>query len=187
MSMRSEGGGGDDLFESLYRRYYPRMLRYFRRVFRVSDQDAQELTQDSFIRFFRTIGEYRGEAEWALLETIARNVGFNRVRSLNTIKRGAVQPESLDDGESSRNDPAAAQTHPVDRMITAERATRLRQAIAALPPGQKRCLQFWLNDLSYEEIASVLRISLVAVKSRIRDAKRLLRERLGDEGVLPEE
>jgi RNA polymerase sigma-70 factor, ECF subfamily len=189
MTMQHEGGdGGNELFLSLYKRHYARMLRYFRQVFRLSEADAQELTQDSFLRFYRAMHEYRGEAEWALLETIARNVGFNRVRSLATIKRGAVRPESLDDPQSSRGEPASAgQTHPLDRLIEGERVSRLRQAIAGLPEGQRRCLQLWLEDFRYEEIARVLRISLDAVKSRIRDAKRLLRERVGDEGGLPEE
>ena len=186
MTMGNQGGG-DDVFRSLYGRYYARMLRYFRRVFRVSEADAEELTQDSFVRLYKTMHEYRGEAEWALLETIARNVGYNRVRSLTTIKRGAVRPESLNDPESFRNDPPAPQADPVERMIASERTTRLRQAIAALPAGQRQCLQFWLDGWTYDEIAKTLRISLDAVKSRIRDAKRLLRERLGDEGVLPEE
>jgi RNA polymerase sigma factor (sigma-70 family) len=163
------------------------MRRYFRQVFRVSEADAQELTHDSFLRFYRAMDEYRGEAEWALLETIARNVGFNRVRSLTTFKRGALQPESLDDLDPSHNEPAAMQKDPVERLIDAERVTRLRQAIAALPKGQRQCLQLWLEDLSYDEISKALRISLDAVRSRIRDAKRLLRERLGAEGVLPED
>ena len=99
MTMRQTGGEGNELFESLYKRYYARILRFFERVFRMSKADAEELTQDSFIRFFRTMGEYRAEAEWALLETIARNVGYNRVRSANTVKPGKVRPDSLDDGE----------------------------------------------------------------------------------------
>lgn len=185
--MRSNGGGSDEVFRSLYGRYYARMLRYFRTVFRVSDADAQELTQESFLRLYRTMDEYRGEAEWALLETIARNVGYNRVRAQTTIKRGAVRPESLTETETSRKEPVAPQTHPVDRMIDAERRTRLRQAMAGLPKGQKQCLQLWLDDFTYEEIAKMLRISLDAVRSRLRDARRLLRERLGDEGVLPQE
>jgi RNA polymerase sigma-70 factor (ECF subfamily) len=185
MTMRN--GGGDDLFRSMYNRYYARMLRYFRRVFHVSVEDAQELTQDSFVRFYRTLAEYRGEAEWALLEKIAQSVGCNRVRSLNTIKRGAVKPESLDDLDHPDNHPKSDALDPVDRMIAAERKTRLRQEIARLPRGQRQCLQLSLEDLSYEEIARVLRVSLDAVKSRIRDAKRVLRERLGDEEMLPED
>lgn len=187
MTMRNHGGGDHELFRSLYGRYYARMLRYFRRVFRISDQDAEELAQESFLRFYQAMHEYRGEAEWALLETIARNVGFNRVRSQATIKRGAVRPASLGDPEVSRKEPVATQADPVDRMIDAERRTRMRGGIAELPKGQQQCLRLWLEDWSYEEIARALRISLDAVKSRIRDAKHLLRERLGDEGALPEE
>jgi RNA polymerase sigma factor (sigma-70 family) len=188
MTTRLDGRGGDDeLFRSLYKRYYARMLRYFRQVFRVSEADAQELTQDSFLRFYRAMEEYRGEAEWALLETIARNVGFNRVRSLTTLKRGSVRTESLDDAAESRREPVNVQRHPVDTLIDAERVSRLRQAIAELPTGQRQCLQLWLDDFSYDEISRALRISLDAVRSRIRDAKRQLREKLGGEGTLPEE
>jgi RNA polymerase sigma-70 factor (ECF subfamily) len=181
-------GSDDEWFRGLYVRYYGRMRGFFRRVFRVSDAEAQELTQDSFVRLYKSAGEYSGgESEWALLETIARNVGYNRVRSMTTIKRGAVRTESLDDPDVEHRAPAATQLHPVDRLIDAERVARLRQAIAALPKGQKRCLQLWLDDVSYEEIARALRISVEAVRSRIRDAKRSLRARLGDEGVLPED
>jgi RNA polymerase sigma factor (sigma-70 family) len=187
MSMRQAGGDGNELFESLYKRYYARMLRFFRRVFRVSEADAQELTQDSFIRFLRTMGEYRADAEWALLETIARNVGINRVRSLSTIKRGSVRTESLDDGESVKDAIDPIQVHPADRMIENEQIQRMREAIKELSDGQRQCLQLWLEDLSTEEIARALRMTAVAVKSRVRDAKRALRERLGDEGALPEE
>jgi RNA polymerase sigma-70 factor (ECF subfamily) len=188
MKMRDDGSGGDERFRALYVRHYARMLRFFRQVFRVSEADAQDLTQESFLRFFRAMDEYRGEAEWALLETIARNAGYNRVRSLTTIKRGAVRPESLDDPNVAYREAANAdQKHPVDALVDAERRTRLRQAILELPKGQRQCLQLWLDDFSYEEISRALRMSLDAVKSRIRDAKRLLRERLGDEGVLPEE
>jgi RNA polymerase sigma-70 factor (ECF subfamily) len=186
MTMRNSSGGDDELFRSMYGRYYSRMLRFFRRVFRVSEEDAQELTQDSFVRFYKAMDEYRGEAEWALLETIARNVGYNRVRSLKTIKRGAVQPQSLDEWDQS-HEPVAEQTHPLDKMIDAERMMRVRQAMAELPKGQRQCLQLLLEDFKYGEIASALRMSIDAVKSRIRDAKPLLRKRLGDEGVLPED
>lgn len=183
----TNGGDGNDLFESLYRRYYARMLRYFRRVFHVSEADAQELTQDSFVRFYRAMDEYRGQAEWALLETIARNVGLNRVRSVSTIKRGSIRTESLDDGESVKDPADRKQKDPMDAIIETEQLRRLRQAIEELPKGQRQCLQLWLEDLGSEEISQALRISIVAVKSRIRDAKRTLRERLGDEGALPED
>lgn len=186
MTVRN-GGGGDDLFRSIYRRYYARMLKYFRRGFHLSAEDAEEMTQESFLRFFRTLHEYRGEAEWALLEKIALSVGCNRARSLKTIKRGAVKPDSLDDADHPDNHPKAQEQHPVDRMIDAERRTRMWREISELAKGQRQCLQLWLEDMSYEEISRTLKISLDAVKSRIRDAKRQLRERLGDDVALPED
>lgn len=186
MITRQAGGDGNELFESLYGRYRTRMIYFFQRVFRVSEAEAQELTQDSFIRFFRAMGEYRAEAEWALLETIARNVGYNRVRSVNTIRRGRVRPESLDDGESVKDAIDPTQVHPIDKMIEAEQLRRIQEAIDQLPNGQRRCMQLWLEDLSSDEISRALRLSITAVKSRIRDAKRALRERLGD-GGLPED
>lgn len=187
MTTRNDGEDRHDLFRHLWDRYYRRMLRYFRRVFHLSEADAEELTQDSFIRFYKAMDEYRGEAEWALLETIARNVGFNRVRSVTTVKRGSIRTESLDDPEERNDPPDADRRHPIDTMIETEQLRRMREAITELPRGQRQCLQLWLEDLSQEEISRVLRISIVAVKSRIRDAKRALRERLGDEDALPEE
>ena len=77
---------------------------------------ATELAQDVFVRLYRAIGEYRGDSEWALLETIARNVGYNYIRARTTIKRGAVRAESLDDRDSEK-EPAAVHVDPVDRLI----------------------------------------------------------------------
>jgi RNA polymerase sigma factor (sigma-70 family) len=184
---RQTGGEGNELFESLYRRYFENLRRYFQRMFRVSDADAQDLTQDSFIRFFKSMSRYRAVAEWALLEEIARNVAYNHIRSVNTIKRGRVRPESLDDGESVKDAADPRQVHPIDTMIETEQLQRVQEAIAQLPNGQRQCLQLWLDDRGSDEIARILRLSVVAVKSRIRDAKRALRERLGDEAPLPED
>ena len=141
----------------------------------------------SIVRYYKAMDEYDQDAEWALLETIARNVGYNRVRSLNTRKRGSVRPESLDDGEPGKDAVDTNQRHPIDKMIDNERLQRMEEALKELPPGQRQCLQLWLEDFSSEEIARALQISIVAVKSRIRDAKRALRERLGDEDALPED
>ncbi|HEX7828270.1 MAG TPA: RNA polymerase sigma factor [Thermoanaerobaculia bacterium] len=179
MTNQNGGGGGDDLFRSLYKRYYQRMRRFFRSVFKVSEEDAEELTQDAFVRFFKAIREYRGDAEWAFLEAIARNVGYNHIRSLSTQRRGSVRPVSLDDPAAGFQAPRALVTDPIDSMIEGERRQRLREAITKLPKGQREALQWWLDGLSYEEIARLLRSSVDAVKSRIRDGKRLLRERLG--------
>jgi len=179
--------GNDDRFHFLYVKYYRRVVLFYVRVFRVSEDDAKDLAQDTFMRFFAALDEYRGEAEWAFLETIARNVGFNRVRAQNTAKRSA-HTINIDDPEFARHEPAAPEGRDLaDRQHDANLRKQLHDAIAQLPSGQRQCVQLWLEDFKYDEIAKALRISMDAVRSRLRDAKRLLRERLGEDNALPED
>jgi RNA polymerase sigma-70 factor (ECF subfamily) len=187
MTFRNGGGGRDDeRFKSLYEKYYRRMLRFFTAAFRLSNEDAEELVQDTFLRFFEAMDEYRGEAEWGYLESIARNVAYNRIRSKRTAKRGAPTID-LDNADFLNHEPSVP---PVDFATKQQEALwlqQLRDAIAGLPPGQRQCIQLWLAGMKYGEIAKVLRITLDAVRSRLRDARRLLHSRLGDGGLLPED
>ena len=66
------------------------------------------------------------------------------------------------------------------------RRNSLYEAAAELPEGQKQCLGLWLGGFKYDEVAAVLGLTVDAVKSRLRDAKKQLRVRLGAD-TLPEE
>lgn len=176
----------DDRFQSLYRKYYRRMVRYFVRAFRVSEEDAEELTQDTFMRFLDAMDEYRGDAEWGFLETTAFRVGLNRVRSKKTLKRHAVMVD-LDDPEIGREPVANPEPDYVERQEKAEQRRRLYREIDELPPGQRQCVRLQLQGFKFHEIARALRISMDAVKSRLRDARRTLRAKLGDDNALPED
>jgi RNA polymerase sigma-70 factor, ECF subfamily len=176
----------DDRFQALYRKYYKRMVRFYVLSFRVTEEDAEELTQDAFFRFLEAMDEYRGDAEWAYLETIARNVAYNRIRSQKTAKRGADTVD-IDDRNCVPEPVAPAEPDYAQRQEDARRSKLLRDAIAELPAGSRECIQLWLNDFKYDEIARFLGITLDAVKSRLRDAKKILRARLGDNNALPED
>jgi RNA polymerase sigma-70 factor (ECF subfamily) len=175
----------DDRFQSLYRKYYKRMVRFYVLSFRVTEEDAEELTQDAFFRFLEAMDEYRGDAEWAYLETIARNVAYNRIRSQKTAKRGA-ETVDIHDRNAIPEPAAPAEPDYAQREETALRSKRLRDAIAGLPTGSRECIQLWLNEFTYDEIAKFLKITVDAVKSRLRDAKKILRAKLGDANALPE-
>lgn len=176
----------DERFKGLYQRYYRRIVRFYVQSFHLSEEDAEDLAQDAFIRFYKGMDDYRGDAEWAYMETIARNVAFNRIRSQKTKKRSAnIVP--IDDPQV-RNDPAAGEEPDyVEREVEAGRRRQMRAGIAALPAGQRETLDLWLQGYSYEEIATALRTTVDAVKSRLRDARKALRGRLGDAGSIPEE
>jgi RNA polymerase sigma-70 factor (ECF subfamily) len=186
MTMHDDGGGRDERFKSLYQRYYRRVIRFYVAAFRLAEEDAEELAQDAFVRFYEALDEYRGEAEWAFLETIARNVAYNRIRARQTAKRNAPTV-NIDDTSHFSEPEAVPGPDYVERETAALRRKQLYEAIASLTPGQQRCLELWLGEQTYDEIAAALRITVDAVKSRLRDAKKILRARLGDANALPED
>ncbi|HJQ35585.1 MAG TPA: sigma factor-like helix-turn-helix DNA-binding protein, partial [Thermoanaerobaculia bacterium] len=83
--------------------------------------------------------------------------------------------------------PAPEEPDYAERQEAALRRKRLYDAISSLSPAQRECVQLWLDDFKYDEIARALRTSMDAVKSRLRDAKRILRARLGGDDMLPED
>jgi RNA polymerase sigma-70 factor, ECF subfamily len=180
------GGDRGERFQSLYRKYYRRIVRYFMRAFRVPEADAEELTQDTFLRFFEAMDEYRGDAEWGFLETTAMRVGLNRIRASNTLRRRGTTVD-IDDPAVREQPVAPAEPDYAERQEEADRKRRLHRAIDELPPGQQQCVKARLEGLSYEQIVLALRISLDAVRSRLRDATRTLRAKLGADSALPED
>jgi RNA polymerase sigma factor (sigma-70 family) len=182
MISRTGGGGRDERFEGLYRKYYARVYRFFRKF--GADDEAQDLAQETYEKIYKTFAQYRGEAEWAFIETTARRVLLNWVRARNTAKRSA-RVEQIDDPAANVDPPAPDEPDLADRQEAELRRARLWAAIAELPEGQRQCIELWLGDTKYEGIARMLAISVDAVKSRLRDAKRTLRTRLGES--LPED
>jgi len=187
MRIRNANNDQDERFRALYQKYYWRVVRFFVRAFRFSEEDGEELAQEAFLRFYEAMDEYRGDAEWAFFETIARNVAYNRIRSAKTRKRSG-QTIELDDPQNAGNQPYAPEEPDyAERQHAAVQRRQLYDAIAVLPNGQRECVQLWLDDFKYDEIATALRITMDAVKSRLRDAKKQLRSKLGDDSPLPEE
>lgn len=179
-------GGGDDRFEAIFRRFYARIWRYFRAC-RVSDDEAHDLTQDTFKRLFERMGQIRGEDEWPFLQSIARSVFLNWLRARKTAKRSG-NPVAIDDPSDEVKLQLKAPEEPdyAERQHEALLRRRLHDAVAALPEGQRQCIQLQLDGFQYTEIAEALRLTMDAVKSRVRDAKRSLRAKLGAD-TLPED
>jgi RNA polymerase sigma factor (sigma-70 family) len=171
-------------FEALYRRHYARIWRYYRAC-RVSDDEAHDLAQDSFKRFYERMDQVRGEDEWPFLQAIARSVLLNKIRDQKTAKRTTKLVE-IDAPDFTRELPAPAEPDYAERQHEALRRKDLHRAVTELPDGQRDCLRLWLAGLKYDEIGRTLRITVDAVKSRLRDAKKQLRARLGA-GTLPED
>jgi len=162
---------GDDRFEELYRRYHRSILAYLGRL-GFSRDEANDLAQDAFTRVYRNMGQYREEAEWNYLKTAAQHVAYNAIRARETHKR------------KGDNVPLEKQTELAVRGATAEDKVALSEvgaAIEKLPPSLNAPLRLWLKGFTYSEVASMLKITVDAVKSRLRDARSRLRAILGVE------
>lgn len=169
----------DERFQTIYRKHYARVWRYFRGN-NISDDEAHDLSQDTFKRLYERMDQIRNDDPWPFLATIAKTILLNRVRARQTQKRNARMVE-IDDPDLMFAEPAAPPERDyADREADEALWTRVRAAIESLPAGQRDCLLLWIDGLQYDEIAKILGISIDAVKSRLRDAKRYLRGQLGE-------
>jgi RNA polymerase sigma factor (sigma-70 family) len=147
MTIRNEGHR-DEQFKALFDRHYPRMLRFYRRY--VRPDEADDLAQEAFTRFYEKFEQYRGDAEWSYLEKVARSVMINWWRDRSAGKRSAAMVY-IDDPEFSEEPAAPAGPDYAEQEHLRLRAQRLREAIAALPKGQQEVIRLQLEGLKYEE------------------------------------
>lgn len=167
-------------FDELVRRNTPRIHALIYR-FLGDPGMVEDLTQEVFLRVFRTAERYKPTAKFSTwLYRIAANLSFNVLRSR---KKGVpVSLESLGGSDASEHprqtpDPTAAAPH--DNMDNLELRQAVAKAVADLPDSQR--IAIVLNkyeDKSYEEIAEVMDCSTMAVKSLLSRARGNLRRRL---------
>lgn len=171
--------GNLDAFNLLVSRHeravYNVALRYLR-----SPEQAEDVTQDAFIRAFRSLDTFRndaGEGFRAWLLRIAAN------RALDVLRASSRRPsESLDrrlDDEESAWEPEGTDEAPLEFTARDELGTKLERAIGQLHPDQR--LVIILSDvqgLPYDEIAAIAGAPVGTVKSRINRGRARLRELL---------
>ena len=164
-------------FEGLYRSFYPRVVRYLNVTFHFSREDAADLAQEVFIRLYESMDEYRGEAKWSFVESVAKRVALNVIRERHSGKqRSSI---AVIDAEAARLISSAdAGVSQEDESAVRQMTTRLAAAIEALPPTIRPVLLLRVNEFSYAEIARDLDITMSAVKSRLHAARVRLREEL---------
>lgn len=147
-------------------------------------QDAEEVAQDTFIRARKNIGNFRGDcAITTWLYHIATNLAHNKHWYWWRRKRGqsiSLDTPLGDEGDMTVCDTIASESQdPADSAVSSELAELLPRAIDALPPKYGEVLKLRNSeDLSYEEIAERLHLSVGTIKSRLSRAREYLREEL---------
>jgi RNA polymerase sigma-70 factor (ECF subfamily) len=145
----------------------------YRLAYRLSGdrQDAEDLTQDTFMRAFRSLKTYRPGTFSGWLHRITTNLFLDMVRHRATIRMEAL-PENYDRVEGTRLGPEHA-----FEMNNLDPA--LQQAMDDLAPEFRVAVVLCDGlDMSYEEIADTLGLKMGTVRSRIHRARAQLRESL---------
>ncbi len=149
--------------------------RVYRLAYRLTgnQHDAEDLTQDVFIRVFRSLDGYTPGTFEGWLHRITTNLFLDRVRRANRIRFEGL-PE---DAERLVGNEADPETSVLSDMFDAD----IERALAALPPDFRAAVVLCdIEQLSYEEIAATLGIKLGTVRSRISRGRAMLRAALAD-------
>lgn len=139
--------------------------------------EAEDIAQQVFLRIWRNAKRYRPDAKFTTyLFTITRNLVFNETR-----RKSRKKEVSSDEREENSNQliEASPDRQPDAELLQAELQQAVDEAIAALPEAQRMAVVLRrYEQLSYEEIAAVLSLSVSAVKSLLFRARTTLREAL---------
>jgi len=178
--MRRVQRGDREAFARLVDRYKQPIYNFILRTVR-DETEAEDLTQNTFVQLWKAARRYRTNARFSTwLYTIARNLALNEIR-----RRSRHRAESLDAPHPEHDEHALHQVEdravlgPPEQLVRAELFAKVEEAIRDLPENQRTALLLCREeDFSYEEIASILGVSLSATKSIIHRAREVLRIRL---------
>ncbi len=161
-------GGDVAAFEILVRRHRSLVRRVVARV--IGSNDADDVTQDVFLRAFHRLGQFRGDSPFrAWLLRIAHNAALS-----SHAGRTPASEALSDDGAESV--PSSART-PAHALEDTERRERLTLKLRQMRQAHRTVLVLRdLEGLSYEEIAEVTDTPLGSVKGRLFRARRELIE-----------
>ncbi|OAA24172.1 RNA polymerase sigma-70 factor, ECF subfamily [Frankia sp. EI5c] len=149
--------------------------RVYRLAYRLTGNahDAEDLTQDVFVRVFRSLADYTPGTFEGWLHRITTNLFLDRMRRQQKIRFDAL-PEDTERlaGREASPEAVYAESH-LDADVEA--------ALAALPPDFRAAVVLCdIEQLSYEEIAQTLGVKLGTVRSRISRGRAMLRAALAD-------
>jgi len=176
--MRLVAGGDTSAFEQLIARHQALVAGTVARMLG-SNSEVEDIAQQVFIRVWKSAGRYVARAKFTTwLLKITRNLVFNEMRRAKRHPHLPVQIEP-DAEEMPLKDEATAT--PDATLLQAELQAEIEKAIMLLPDTQRMALVLRrYEELSYEDIADVLDLSVPAVKSLLFRARTELRERLKD-------
>jgi RNA polymerase sigma-70 factor (ECF subfamily) len=169
--------GDMSAFEQLFHKHHKRIYNVAYRITN-SREDAQDLTQDIFLKAYQNMGKFKFKSEFSTwLYRLAVNTCLDEIRR--------KKPSNVISITDSSSDEALSQTDgytPEDHAIKKDRERQIWKAINTLKEKERAIIVLKdIEGLSYKEIAEVFKCSLGRVKSRLHEARQKLKEALETE------
>ncbi len=172
--------GDEQAYEQLIERFQNPVYNLAYRL--LNDQaDASDVAQEVFLKIFRNVGNFRGDSSlrtWVY--RIAVNESHNRRRWLFRHRRGETGiDETFEDSDGREKPLMDSGETPFDFTVNREALGLLEEALAGINPVFRAALVLReIEDMSYDEIAEILEVSIGTVKSRIVRGREALRRNL---------
>jgi len=161
---------------NLYERKIYRLAKHITR----HDEDAEDVLQETFLKAYEHLGEFQGQSKfYTWIVRIAVNESLMKLRKRRPGRIVSLD-EAIDTGEETvTREIAVWEDNPEDRYSREELRAILEEAIQSLPPIFRAVFVLRdIDELSTEETADALSISIPAVKSRLLRARLQLRDKL---------
>jgi RNA polymerase sigma-70 factor (ECF subfamily) len=167
-------------FEALVRKHQKRMLNIAFRI--VGDyEDACEVAQDVFVAAYRSIDSFRGASRFSTwLTSITVNLSRNRLRQVQTKRQNELyspdgQPAGEDCGPVQERPSAAPSA--LERLERLDLHEKLQACIRALTAEFRETIVLRdLQDFSYDEMCTILKVREGTVKSRLFRAREMVKD-----------
>ena len=185
--LRGLRAGIDEAYEELIQRFQQPVYSIVYRLLG-NPNDSSDVVQDVFIKIFRSVGSFREQSSlrtW--IYRIAVNEAHNHRRWFSRHCRREVSLENEREEQSSSlelaPDPGRS---PFDQALDSEHRQLIEQALTRINPTFRTAVLLRdIENLSYEEIAEILQLSLGTVKSRILRGREALRRELTQQRADP--
>lgn len=170
--------GDQDAFAVLVRLHQRAIYVLALRMLR-DEEEAVEATQEVFLAAWQNLHSFRGEAR---LSTWLYRIAYNHCLKVSQHRQRDARVRAELAGESARAERPAARLSQIHAQVAIrDLCDVVRAEIANLPPKYRAVLSLrHLQDLSYEEMAEVLRVPIGTVKTHLFRARALLKERLAE-------
>ncbi len=168
--------GNRNAFAPLVERYQARIYNLCYR-YTHSPEDAGDLTQETFMRAFRSLDRYD---EAYAFRTWLYSIGTNVCRDWARRQKRLPETAALHDEHDAID--LGEHVDPADIAINTSDQEALARAVAALPEAYKALIiLFYIEELSQDEMGKILQLPLTTIKNRLYRARLLLRQWLEEE------